>query len=84
MITISREALYRLVDGLPESEWPTAARVLEALRHAPRDLPAVLRDAPLDDEPETAEERAAVCEALEELDRDERYTLDEVKRELGL
>lgn len=32
MITVSKELLHRLVDELPESEWQTAARLLEGLR----------------------------------------------------
>jgi hypothetical protein len=48
---------------------------------------AVLRaliEAPLDDEPETEEERHAVQEAREELARGKVRTLEEVRRELGL
>ncbi len=30
----AREALHRLVDELPETDLPTAARVLEALSHS--------------------------------------------------
>ena len=43
-----------------------------------------LARAPLDDEPETEEERAAVVEAREAVARGEVFSLDEVKRELGL
>jgi hypothetical protein len=42
-----------------------------------------LLEAPLDDEPETEEERQAVHEAREELARGEVRTLEEVRRELG-
>ena len=43
-----------------------------------------LLEAPLDDEPETEEERQAVHEAREEVARGEVQTLEEVRRELGL
>jgi hypothetical protein len=42
-----------------------------------------LLEAPLDDEPETEEERCAVQEAREELARGKVRTLEEVRRELG-
>jgi hypothetical protein len=56
-----RDHLHRLVDTLPESELGRAERVLEALVAVPPYRP--LEDAPLDDEAETPEERAAVAEA---------------------
>jgi hypothetical protein len=43
-----------------------------------------LLEAPLDDEPETDEERHTVQEAREELARGEVRPLEEVRRELGL
>lgn len=43
-----------------------------------------LLEAPLDDEPETEEERRAVHAAREDLARGEVRTLEEVRRELGL
>lgn len=43
-----------------------------------------LLNAPIDDEPETEEERAAVAEALAELERGEIVTDEELRRELGI
>jgi hypothetical protein len=43
-----------------------------------------LLEAPLDDEPETEEERRTVQEAREELTRGVVQPLEEVRRELGL
>ncbi len=62
-----KERLHHLVDVLPERELETAARVLEAL-HATADPVAwALDNAPLDDEPYTQEEQAAVEEAYEDV-----------------
>ena len=81
---MTRETLHRLVDELDERDVPTAARVLEALRQTAGEGDAVLwslENAPLDDEPETEEERAAVAEALAET---ELIPHEELKRQLGL
>lgn len=81
----SRNALHRLVEDLPESELPRAARVLEALRETAEVPLYTLETAPLDDEPETPEERAAVEEALQEIREGmPGLTTEELKRELGL
>lgn len=56
-----RDRLHALVDTLPEEELSTARHLLES-----RALAKALHDAPLDDEPLTAEDQAA----LEEAERD--------------
>ena len=80
-----KDRLHSLVDGLPESEVPAAERYLEYLRLAGTDpvLHALLT-APEDDEPETAEEREAVAEARQDIEEGRVFSVDEVKRELGL
>lgn len=81
---MTRETLHRLVDDLDERDVPTAARVLEALRETAGESDPVLwalENAPLDDEPETEEERAAAAEARAET---ELIPHEEVKRQLGL
>ena len=66
MVTIER--LHSLVDALPERERDTAARVLEALAGLTPDEPFYsAMTAPLDDEPETEAERAAVAEGEADL-----------------
>jgi hypothetical protein len=83
--TTAKERLHRLVDELPDSELHAAARYLEYLRSMGGDpLLRTLMEAPLDDEPETDEERAAVAEAREALARGEVVSDEELKRELGL
>ncbi len=56
-----REELHKLLDHIPESDVATARKFLRSLVD-PVEL--ALLTAPLDDEPETAEERAAVEAAL--------------------
>lgn len=80
----TRDKLHRLVDELPESELAAAERFLHYLRATADPVLRALLEAPLDDEPETEEERQAVQEAWEELARGEVRTLEEVRRELGV
>lgn len=80
-----RERLHRLVEELPGGEMAAAERYLEYLQLVGRDpvLHALLT-APYDDEPESDEERAGLAEAEEDYRAGRIYTLDEVKRDLGL
>lgn len=71
-----RDTLHRLVDELPESELAVAERFLNYLRATADPVLRALLEAPLDDEPETDEERRAVHEAREELARGEVRTLE--------
>jgi hypothetical protein len=77
------DSLHRLINELPESELAAAARFLHYLRATADPVLRALLEAPLDDEPETEEERRAVHEAREELARGEVRPLEEVRRELG-
>ena len=79
-----RDNLHRLIDDLPESEIPRAARVLEALRETAEEPLFTLENAPESNEPETAEEAAAVAEAWREHCEGKGLTTEELKRELGL
>jgi hypothetical protein len=79
---MTRDALYQLVDALPEGAMEAAAEYLAALRDDP--LLRRLLSAPWDDEPETAAERAAAQAADEDFRAGRVASLDEVKRELGL
>jgi hypothetical protein len=57
---------------------------LQDLRATADPVLRALLDAPLDDEPETAEKRRLVQEARDELARGEVRTLEEVRRERGV
>ena len=67
MADIDRHELHTLVDHIPESDVPAARKVLRALAD-PVEL-AILA-APLDDEPETEEERASVASSLSDASPD--------------
>ena len=77
----TREALYRLVDSIPAAQLDDARKRLEPLADP---VLAALANAPIDDEPETDEERAAVAQARAEIDAGDYVTLDEMRRELGV
>lgn len=81
-----KEHLRQLVDELPEGELVAAERYLEYLRDrsaiAHGRLPAVLRNAPFDDEPETNEERVGVAEAWADLAAGRVMSHDEARRRL--
>jgi hypothetical protein len=81
---VPRDNLHRLVDTLPESELERAERVLEALRQAAESPYRPLEDAPLDNEPETPEERAAVEEAGSDVAARRVISHEEAKRRWGL
>ena len=80
----TREALHRLIDKLPEHDLPRVERLLESWYTQDDPVLAALDAAPLDDEDETDEERAAVAEARRDAEQGDVFTLDEVRRELGM
>jgi len=78
---IARDDVHQLLDELPDDILPEVARYLAALRDDP--LARLLLTAPIDDEPETDEERAAVREAREEAARVGYVADEDLDRELG-
>lgn len=83
-ITEARTKLHDLIESLPSEDLPTALRILEALISSSDPVPLALRDVPIDDEPETEEERAAVAEARREIEEGKGIPHDEVMRKYGL
>ena len=80
----TKEALYRLIDELPEQELPTAEQVLAGLRDGTVDAACLrLLTTPYADEDETDDERAGAQEARAQLARGESVAHDELRRELG-
>ena len=67
-----------LVDQLDEEAAREALALLQDLR-----LPRALREAPIDDEPETEKERTAVAEAREALACGDVVRDEDLARELG-
>jgi hypothetical protein len=61
MADIDRQELHTLVDHIPASDLPAARKMLRALADP---LELAILNAPVDDEPETEEERAAVESSL--------------------
>ena len=78
---IARDDVHQLLDELPDDILPEVARYLAALRDDP--LARLLLTAPINDEPETDEERAAVREAREEAARVGYVADEDLDRELG-
>jgi predicted transcriptional regulator len=72
----ARTKLHDLVESLDSEDVPTAVRVLEALSSS--SVP--LSEVPIDDEPETEAERAAVAEARREIEEGKGIPHDEVMR----
>ena len=80
----AKEDLHRLVDKLPENELDVAQRFLESLCNEGGDpVLRALQEAPDDDEPETAEEAAAVQRAREQLARGDVISDEELWKRLG-
>lgn len=79
-----RLALHRLVDDLPESELPAARCFLGYLRREAEDVfRSFLDAAPVDDEPVTKADLAAIREGLLERARGEVISHEDVKRRVG-
>ena len=81
-----KERLHQLIEELPEGQATEAAE--RALLHLQKmgDDPVLraLLNAPLDDEPETDEERVLVAKGLADLERGDVLSDEELRRELGL
>ena len=61
----NQQDLHKLIDHIPAADVPAARKFLRAMIEDPVEL--ALLTAPIDDEPEDDEERAAVAEALSDL-----------------
>lgn len=81
-VATTKDTLHALVDGLPEDMWSEAERYLTGLTTDDPVLRLFLL-APLDDEPETEEERVAVEEARAEIARGEGIPWEMVREELA-
>lgn len=76
-----RHALHVLLDELPDDELTAAKRYLQYLRFRSKDpLRALLEEAPLDDEPVTEEDLAAIQEGFAEKARGEVVSHEEAER----
>lgn len=76
-----KQRLHALVDDLPEGKVHAALHLLEHLQESETDpVLAALRDAPIDDEPLTEEDLAALREAQEDVAHDRLISHEEVRR----
>jgi predicted transcriptional regulator len=79
---MTKTDLHRLVDELPDSAVSLATRLLAAVRDEADPLLSLLENAPVDDEPVTPEEEAAIEEALEDVRAGRLVPHEEVWRRL--
>ena len=78
----TRQHAHELIDQIPETKLSTAVGLLEKILDA---VSLALLNAPIDDEPETEEERLAVAESEEWLKNGGKgIPHEEVARQLGL
>ena len=77
-----RDALHRLIDELRPEDIRTAQRVLQALNASSDPLLAALANAPVDDEPETDDEREATERARREVHEGNTFSQEDVRRKL--
>ena len=79
----TRQHAHELIDRLPETQLSALVRLLETILDP---VAAALRNAPIDDEPETEEERQAVVEARDWLKKKggKGISHNEAMRRLGL
>jgi hypothetical protein len=82
-MSANRQHAHQLIDRLPESQLSALVGLLETIVDP---VTAALRDAPLDDEEETDDERAAVAQARHSLKRNSGKGVGhaEAMRRLGL
>jgi predicted transcriptional regulator len=76
--TTTKEQLHRLVDDLSESEADAALRVLAD------PLVRAIASAPVDDEPLTAEDEAAITEGKADIAAGRTVPLEEIERRYGI
>jgi predicted transcriptional regulator len=77
-----REKAHKLLDELPESEIEPVVEFIVSRGENP--VIAAFRDAPEDDEPWTEQDEAAAAEGRADIAAGRTFSLEEVKRDLGL
>ena len=77
-----RERIHTIIDDLSESDLETVEKMLHRFKEDP--VVYAFENAPIDDEPESEEDRRAIEEADEDIERGDLIPHAQVKRELGL
>jgi hypothetical protein len=81
----TRQALKDMIDMVPEERLDDVEQSIRRVMDVEDDpVMRSLRRAPIDDEPLTAEERAAIDEGLRSLSEGRGITTEELKRRLGI
>lgn len=80
----TRLRLKELIDELPEGDLHAVKRYIQFLHYLDDPVAVSLAEAPLDDEPLTDEDIAALAEAREEMKAGRLIPAEELYRELGL
>ena len=82
---LTKERLHELVEAVPERDVATAARILEALAGlAPGEPFYTTETAPVDDEPETDEERLTIARGEADLAAGRVISAAELEQRFGL
>lgn len=82
-MVVTKQDLHKLIDEIPEQEHQAAAKYLTRLRDLANDpVYQAFMNAPLDDEPLTDEDIAAIEEAEAEIARGEYFTLEDIRKDL--
>ncbi len=76
----SRERLHQLADKLPQKNLSVAQRLLEELKSGSDPVLQGILNAPLDDEPVTKQEEAAIAEGLADYKAGRVVSHEEVRR----
>lgn len=79
-----KQRLHKLVDELPEKEIQAAERYLRSLCGQEHPIVRAMRAAPIDDEPLTDEDRAAIEEGRREIAAGRGIPNDRIRRKFGL
>ncbi len=79
----TRDELHRLVDQVPDTEIPSVARYLRRRTRRPT-LDEVLANAPIDDEPLTDADRAALARARAAAAEGQLIPHSQIRRDIGL
>ena len=82
----TKQQIHQLVEDLPESDLETVKRVLEGLSalSSANLVKAALANAPVDDEPVTAEEAQAIEEGERDVGAGRVVSADEARVRLGM
>lgn len=85
-MSMERDELHRIIDAIPEDKLQAIGRLLKDAVDIAIDDPVqrALANAPLDDEPESEEEKRAAEEADADFKAGRSMSTDELKRELDL